>query len=135
MSLDIQQIRDALATNLATISGLRTSGNVPDNPNPPIAVVFLETVEYDDAFRDGLTTLMFKVMVIVSRADDRTAQRKLNQYISPNGERSIKSAVESDRSLGGLVQTLRLTNMTSLGSTIVSEQEYMAVEFSVAVYA
>lgn len=135
MSLDIQAIRDALATNLATISGLRTSANVPDNPNPPIAVVFLETVEYDDAFRDGLTTLMFKVMVIVSRADDRTAQRKLNQYISPNGERSIKSAVESDRSLGGLVQTLRLTNMTSLGSTIVSEQEYMAVEFSVAVYA
>jgi len=135
MPLDIQAIRDGLATNLGTITGLRTSANVPDNPNPPIAVVFLETVEYDDAFRGGLTTLVFKVMVIVSRADDRTAQRKLNQYISPDGERSIKSAVESDRSLNGLVQTLRLTDMTSLGSTIVSDQEYMAVEFSVAVYA
>jgi len=135
MAIDIQAIRDGLATNLATISGLRTSGDVPDNPNPPIAVVFLESVQYDEAFRDGLTTMIFKVMVIVSRADDRTAQRKLNQYISPDGDRSVKSAVESDRSLGGLVQTLRLTDMTSLGSTIVSEQEYMAVEFSVAVYA
>ena len=135
MSIAIEDIRSALATNLATISGLRTSGDVPDNPNPPQAVVFLETVEYDDAFQGGLTTMQFKVMVIVSRADDRTAQRKLNEYISPDGARSIKSAVESDRSLGGLVQTLRLTAMTSLGSTIVSEQEYMAVEFSVAVYA
>jgi hypothetical protein len=135
MPIAIEDIRSALATNLATISGLRTSGDVPDNPNPPQAVVFLETVEYDDAFQGGLTTMQFKVMVIVSRADDRTAQRKLNEYISPDGARSIKSAVESDRSLGGLVQTLRLTAMTSLGSTIVSEQEYMAVEFSVAVYA
>jgi hypothetical protein len=135
MPLSIEDIRDGLATNLATISGLRTSGDVPDNPNPPQAVVFLETVDYDEAFQGGLTTLMFKVMVIVSRADDRTAQRKLNEYISPDGAQSIKSAVESDRSLGGLVSTLRLTTMTSLGSTIVSEQEYMAVEFSVAVYA
>lgn len=135
MPIAIEDIRSALATNLATISGLRTSGDVPDNPNPPQAVVFLETVEYDDAFQGGLTTMQFKVMVIVSRADDRSAQRKLNEYISPDGARSIKSAVESDRSLGGLVQTLRLTAMTSLGSTIVSEQEYMAVEFSVAVYA
>jgi len=135
MPIAIEDIRSALATNLATISGLRTSGDVPDNPNPPQAVAFLETVEYDDAFQGGLTTMQFKVMVIVSRADDRTAQRKLNEYISPDGARSIKSAVESDRSLGGLVQTLRLTDMTSLGSTIVSDQEYMAVEFSVAVYA
>lgn len=135
MAVDVSAIRDALATNLANVAGLRTSGDVPDNPNPPIGVVFLETVEYDDAFRGGLTTFMFNIMVIVSRADDRTAQRKLNQYISPDGEASIKSAVESDRSLGGLVQTLRLRSMTSLGSTIINEQEYMAVEFSVAVYA
>ncbi len=135
MTVDVGAIRDAVATNLATISGLRTSGDVPDNPNPPIAVVFLETVDYDEAFRGGMTTMMLKIMVLVSRADDRTAQRKLNQYISPDGDRSIKKAVESDRSLGGLVQTLRLTTMTSLGSTMVSEQEYMAVEFSVAVYA
>lgn len=135
MAIDITAIRDALAENLSSISGLRTSGNVPDNPNPPIAVVFLETVEYDDAFRGGLTTLMFNIMVIVSRADDRTAQNKLNDYISPDGVLSIKSAVESDRSLGGLVQTLRLRALTSLGSTIINEQEYMAAEFSVAVYA
>ena len=135
MTVDVGAIRDAVASNLSSITGLRTSGDVPDNPNPPIAVVFLDQVDYDEAFRGGMTTFMLKVMVLVSRADDRTAQRKLNQYISPDGDRSIKKAVESDRSLGGLVQTLRLTAMTSLGSTMVSEQEYMAVEFSVAVYA
>lgn len=135
MAIDVEAIRSGLATNLATISGLRTSGNVPDNPNPPVAVCFLETIEYDETFRNGLHTLMFRIMVVVSRADDRTAQRKLNEYVSPDGARSIKTAVESDRTLGGLVQTLQLRSMTSMGSTIVSEQEYMAVEFSVAVYA
>lgn len=135
MAIDVGAIRDGIATNLATISGLRTSGNVPDNVNPPVAVVFLEQVEYDDAFRGGLTTFMFNIMVIVSRADERTAQNQLNEFISPDGTRSIKSAVESDRTLGGLVQTLRLRAVTSVGSTIISEQEYMAAEFSVAVYA
>jgi hypothetical protein len=132
---DITAIRQGIATNLATISGLRTSAELPDNPNPPTAVVALETIDYDGAFQQGVTTFMFTVIVIVGKQSDRISQRSLNQYASQNGERSIKTAVESDRSLGGNAMDCRVRGMTSVGSLQLNDTEYMAAEFSVAVYA
>lgn len=132
---DITAIRQGIATNLGTISGLRTSAELPDNPNPPTAVVALETIDYDGAFQQGVTTFMFTVIVIVGRQSDRISQRSLNQYASQNGERSIKTAVESDRSLGGNAMDCRVRGMTSVGSLQLNDTEYMAAEFSVAVYA
>jgi hypothetical protein len=131
---DITAVRQGIATNLATISGLRTSAELPDNPNPPIAVVSLETIDYDGTFQQGLTTLMFNVIVIVGRQSDRIAQRALNDYASQNGSRSIKTAVESDRSLSGTAMDCRVRSMTSIGSLQLNETEYSAMEFSVAVY-
>ena len=131
---DIQAIRDRIAVNLATISGLRTSANIPDLVNPPIAVLSLEQIAYDGAFNQGLTTLEFTIFVVVSRADERTAQRKLNQFVAPTGALSIKSAVESDRRLNNLVADLRVRSVTNIGSLQLDDQEYMAAEFDVVVY-
>jgi len=131
---DIQAIRDRIAVNLATISGLRTAANVPDLVNPPVAVVSLEQIAYDGAFNQGLTTLDFTIFVVVSRADERTAQRKLNEFVAPTGASSIKSAVESDRRLNNLVADLRVRSVTNIGSLQLDDQEYMAAEFAVAVY-
>ena len=131
---DIQAIWDRIAVNLATISGLRTSANIPDLVNPPVAVLSLEQIAYDGAFNQGLTTLEFTIFVVVSRADERTAQRKLNQFVAPTGALSIKSAVESDRRLNNLVADLRVRSVTNIGSLQLDDQEYMAAEFAVAVY-
>ena len=35
----IAELRDGLATNLATISGLRTGATIPENVNPPFAII------------------------------------------------------------------------------------------------
>lgn len=131
---DIQAIRDRIAVNLATVSGLRTAANVPDLVNPPVAVVSLEQIAYDGAFNQGLTTLEFTIFVVVSRADERSAQRKLNDFVAPTGASSIKSAVESDRRLNNLVADLRVRSVTNIGSLQLDDQEYMAAEFAVAVY-
>ncbi len=61
--MSITAIREALATNIGTISGLRTSAEIPDNPNPPQAVVQLQSVNYDGAMKQGLTTYNFLVSV------------------------------------------------------------------------
>jgi len=53
---DITAIRQAIATNLATITGLRCSAFEPDNVNPPYAVVTLDSVDYHKAFANGLNT-------------------------------------------------------------------------------
>jgi len=132
---DIQAIREGIASNLATITGLRSEANMLDSVNPPVAVVQLESVSYDDAFRGGLHTYNFNVLVILSRGADRVALETLNDYASPDGEKSIKRAIESDRSLGSAAQTLRVETLSNIGSLQLDNQEYYAAEFSVAVYA
>jgi hypothetical protein len=132
--MSISLIRQALATNLATISGLRTAAEVPDLPNPPIAVVSLSSVEYDGAFNKGLTRYNFNITVIVGRAAEREAQRKLDAYIS-TGASSVKSAVESDSTLGGNAYDCRVVTMSSVGSLNISDTTYLAADFTVAVIA
>ena len=132
--MSISQIRTRLATNLATISGLRTAAEIPDLPNPPIAVVSLNSVTYDGAYAKGMTTYNFSITVIVGRVAEREAQRKLDAYIS-TGASSIKSAVESDKTLGGYAYDCRVVSMDSVGSLTVSDTTYLAADFTVTVIA
>lgn len=130
--MSVSDIRDGLATNLATIAGLRTSADLPDNPSPPIAVVQLNNISYNEAFQNGLVFYNFTVTVIVGRVSERTAQNRLNAFAS-TGAGGIKAAVESDKTLGGDAFDVRLIEMTSLGAITLGETQYMACEFSVQV--
>jgi hypothetical protein len=132
--MSISLIRTRLAANLATIPGLRTSAEVPDLPNPPVAIVALTNVSYDRAFADGLTNYTFTVTVIVGRAAEREAQRKLDAYITP-GANSVKNAIESDKTLGGYAYDCRVVSMDSVGSLTISDTTYLAADFTVAVIA
>jgi len=132
--VSISTIRDGLAANLATITGLRTSPDLPDNPSPPIAVVALNSVTYDQAFQQGLVIYSFTITVIVGRVSERTAQTKLNAYAS-TGVGGIKHAIQSDKTLGGTAFDVRLQEMTSLGAITLGEQQYLAAEFSAVVYS
>lgn len=131
----LSAMRTGIATNLATISGLRTAATMPDQPNPPIAVVMPQSVSYDTAFGRGLDTYEFAVLVVVGRVDERTAQNLLDGYCNPTGATSIKTAIESDRTLGGEVQDLRVTDMRNYSSIPVGEVTYLAAEFVVSVFA
>jgi hypothetical protein len=132
--MSISLIRQGLATNLATISGLRTAAEVPDLPNPPIAIVALNSVTYDRAFDRGMTSYSFTVTVIVGRVAEREAQRRLDTYIS-TGSSSVKYAIESDKTLGGNAYDCRVVSMDSVGSLTISDNTYLAADFSVTVIA
>lgn len=132
--MSISLIRQALATNLGTIAGLRTAAEVPDLPNPPIAIVALNSVSYDRAYAQGMTSYTFTVTVIVGRVAEREAQRKLDSYIS-TGASSVKSAVESDKTLGGNAYDCRVVSMDSVGQLTISDNTYLAADFTVTVIA
>lgn len=119
-------IRTALASAVSSISGLRTSAYIPDNVNPPLAVVMPERIEYDLNARRGADSYTFSIMIIVSRSDERVAQRELDAYLI--GDRAIKAAVEADRTLGGVVNTCRVTEMRSYSSVVIGETTYMSAQ-------
>jgi len=132
--VSITDIRDGIATNLATISGLRTSAELPDQPSPPIAVVQLNNVTYDQAFQGGLVLYNFTITVIVGRVAERVAQQRLNAFAS-TGSGGIKAALQSDRTLGGHAFDVKLQEMTNIGAITLGEQQYLAAEFAAIVYA
>lgn len=131
----VTQIRAGLATNLATISGLRTSALIPDAPQPPIAVVIPNSISYDTTFHRGFDTYSYTVTLIVGRQSDRTAQNTLDGFCNPSGATSVKTAIESDRTLGSIAQSLRVTDMATYGSMTIADTVYLIADFSVTVYA
>jgi hypothetical protein len=132
----VSDLRTGIATNLATIAGLRTSATVPDSVNPPIAVVMPTSITYDTAFaRTGGDEYEFIVLVIVGRVDERTAQNRLDAYCSGTGASSIKRAIESDKTLGGKAFSLRVTSLRNYNQVTVGDITYLSGEFTLTVYA
>jgi hypothetical protein len=97
-------------------------------------VIALNNVSYDLDFNRGMTLYNFTVTLIVGRVAERDAQRKLDAYAGA-GERSIKTAVQSDRTLGGAAFDCRLSEMSTLGGVTINETTYVAADFAVQVYA
>lgn len=129
-------MRQGIAANLATISGLRVSYYILDNPSPPVAIVAPPTIKYDQSFGRGLDEYSFQVIVLVTRADERIGQELIDSYCAPAGAGSIKAAIESDRTLGGLVADLRVTDMTGVSPTTFADgQVYLTATWAVTVYA
>lgn len=133
--MTINAIRTALAANLATISGLRTAADIPDNPNPPVAIVQLQSINYDGAFGKGLSTYNFTVSVVVGRADERGAQRLLDTYCEPSGATSIKAAIESNKTLNNSAFDVRCSELVNIGAVLLGEATYLSADFVVTVYS
>jgi hypothetical protein len=128
-------IRQGIAANLSTISGLRTSWFVPDNPSPPIAIVVPERVDYDVSFARGSDTYALNVLIIGGRINERTAQSSLDAFLDSTGTSSVKTAIESDKTLGGAAHSLRVTDWSGYGPLAIGDAQYLTVTFRVTVNA
>lgn len=135
MPATLQQQADGLETRLATISGLRVFDHVPDNWATPCAFVVPDTVEYYNAFAGGDATHNWTATVVVGRQSDRSSQRQLFEYMSYSGTKSIRAAIEGDRTLGGVVQSLLVDRADNVRMVSQGDQAYLAVDFAVRIHA
>ena len=131
----LTDLRVGLATNLATITGLRTAATIPDNPNPPVAIITPDSILFDSTFARGMQEYRFTVSVLVGLVAERSNQNKIDAYCSSTGSSSIKLAIESDKSLGGKAFDVRVTDMRAYASVTVGDVKYLAAEFTVLCYA
>jgi hypothetical protein len=132
----IQTIRDGLKTRLQTITGLRASDTIPEQINPPIAVVSVGTIDYSQSFGgSGLTAFNFVVTVFVSRPSTRTGQNLLDDYMEPSGSTSVKAALEAMPGLSGASQDVYVSGVNNVGSvTLEDSNTYLTADFAVLVY-
>jgi hypothetical protein len=129
------ELRTGLATRLATITGLRASATLPDQPQPPMAVIYPDRITYDQAFARGSDEYVFVVQVIVGRIAERSAQTSLDAYCNPSGGTSIKAAIEGDPTLGGKALDCRVTEMRGQSALVIGDATYLTAEFLVSVIA
>jgi hypothetical protein len=131
----VTEIKDGIATALRTISGLRAYAQQPDNVNAPFAWPMLDSITYNGAMGGGLLTHIFTVSVVVGRMAERTAQISLDGFLSYRGSSSVRQALESDRTLGGVVQDLLVESASNISTLDGNDATYLMVDFRVVVYA
>ena len=129
-------IRSGLKTNLANITSLVVYDYVPDSIEPPTAIVgVVDSIDYDSTMARGADTYTIPIFLYVSRVDAEDSQDTLDGYLASSGSSSVKAQVESDLTLGGSAQSLRVIEAENYGVYNVNNIDYLGVEFTVEVIA
>lgn len=133
---DIAALVDGLSANLGTVDKLRVQAEILDTVPIPCAIVGPPTsIDYDAVMARGADVYVFAVRVLVARASERSAQRALFAYASGTGSKSIKAAIESDPTLGGSADSVRVASAGNIGVYGYGEADYLGIEFTVEVIA
>jgi hypothetical protein len=132
--MSISLLRAGLAKNLGTIKGLRVVETLPDLVNPPMAMIGLTKIAYNQQNQRSMAEYTFQVTVVLGRVSERTAQRELDVLVAP-GAGSVKFALESDRTLGGNAYEVFVPELSTYGAVSINGIDYLSAEFSVQVFA
>lgn len=134
MGATVKQASDGLVAALQAI-GVRAYSRPADITAAPCAFVLLEAVDYQNAFALGDPQMDFTVTAVASRTSDRNAYDRLSAAVSATGSSSIRAAIEADRTLGGVCQTLLVERADNIRMISQGDQSYLAVDFSVRIHA
>lgn len=112
MSVNLAEVREALAETLAEIDGnITVYRDVPAQPQIPCLIIYPpDTIDYKRARDTDVVTLTITVIVA---PQDPTAVKTLEAIISGTGALSVKAALYANRTLNGTVSNLRLLDSTS----------------------
>lgn len=101
MSITLAQVGAGFVDKLNDISGLRAYDYVPEDINPPCAVVRPREITRG-AMSRGVMEITFDIAVFVSRASDRAGQAKVLTYADPSASESssIWAKLDANKSLG-----------------------------------
>jgi hypothetical protein len=135
MAGNLSDIRKGLSGQLALVRGLRVSEMVPEQINPPAAIITRASVDYSLNAAGGLTEWDMQVQLVAGRMADQQSQRQIDAWLSWDGDQSVRQALEADRTLGGNCQTSRVTGADALVSIQVGDSDYVGVTLSVTVWA
>ena len=134
MSATLTQVRQAIKAALGTVRNLTAYAIEPGVPHLPAAWTLPIRINYHDGF-DGDLTYTIGVTVGVELGDLGQAQTALDDYLAPSGAKSIVAALESDPSLGGVVDSTRVIAMTSYATREMGGKSVLTAGFEIEIFA
>jgi hypothetical protein len=94
--MNLDDVMQALADRLDTITGLRVHAHPPDKITPPAAVVtYPDRVDYDQTYARGMDRLELPVVVLVGKVSARASRDDLARFVDGSGAASVKAVIES----------------------------------------
>lgn len=127
------EVREGLKTNLQAIKGMRVYDLIPSPAVAPAAIVGQLDFTFDLNNARGLDQANLDVVVLVQRFTERTGQNELDKYLAGSGDYSIKAAIESDRTLGGACDTLRVTSAEA-GTYVSGDLEFLSYRYRLTIW-
>ena len=124
---DITTIREGLARNLERIRDIQVSAYMLASPVPPAMHIFPASIDYDRSHQRGLDIVNFTVEAIVAFGLDQGGQIRLDKLLAPSGMQSVKESLETDRTLGQMVQDLQVERMSSYRVVTIPNQNDQAL--------
>lgn len=109
---ELGDIREGLAINLAVIEDTQVSAYMLNELFAPAIEVVPGKTEYDQSFRRGIDRWVLRIRAFTGMPSDIGAQKNLDLMLASAGAKSVKAAIESDSTLGGVAAGLRVTQCT-----------------------
>ena len=134
MPATVAQVLDAVTTQLRA-AGIRTYDRPADVSAVPAVFVLIDAVDYQNAFALGDPRMTFTLTALVARTSDRAAYDRLSDFIAPSGAQSLRQMLETDRTLGGVCQTLIVQRADNIRMLSQGDADYLAVDVSLLVHA
>jgi hypothetical protein len=132
-TLNLNAVMDGIGVRLQTITGLRVKDYAADLGQPPAAIVGMPVEgEYDYTKRRGSDRVVLPVTILVGKVSDRAARDTLSDYIAGSGAKSVKAAIEGDRTLATAAQSLAV-RFPDIDIVTLNGIEYWGAVFSVEV--
>lgn len=124
----------AVVTLKPAIPNWKVTEKIPDQVNPPQAVVFRNDVVYDQYLGgDGGVVLNLVVKVYVPRTSEAKGQDLLDALVEPSGATSMKVAIESNAALRAICGAVGVVGAGPVMETKVGDVSYLTVEFAVQI--
>jgi hypothetical protein len=134
MPATVSQVATGLKNRLSTISGLRTFNYQPEQLNPPVAYPVLNSITYHRAFGGGNVEMFWSVFVVVGRYTDSRAFELCDDFLAYSGVKSLRAAIEGDKTLGGVCQSLVVSSSISIQPQTQADAEFLTVRVDLTVH-
>lgn len=138
--MSIAAIRQGLATNLQTIPEVQVSAYIIE-PTPPTIWVAGISIAPDQAMGSRLSGFSYTdeytatIQAMANTSDWIGAQDLLDQLLAGSGVYSVKTALESDKTLGGACDSLWVNATTAPALSTFLTTSLLLAEWTVTIIA
>lgn len=118
----IGDIAAGLKTNLGTIDGINVVKYPRSNPIGQLIHMWTAGITYHRAMQMGLSEVTFMVQLTWPYNDDAVASQ-IYDFLEPTGARSVRQAIESDKTLGGVCDRVQVESVTPLEALVTQDNQ------------